>query len=328
MNRYAKIFVRLMVSVTLVYIILSYFNINLNNTISEIKRAEFILLAMLIPLVINPLISNNRWKVFLRIQGINEKFTSLVRINFISVFLGFMLPSSTGFDAIRIYMIEKRHKSKLGMGGASVIIERLLGFYMLSFLGLVGAIVAYYSKGVSIHVLYAVLFIHFFVSLVILVSKNKFLFRKVSGVLEQTSHFKMVANYTEKLYKAINTFPIKSTLQYTLPLILLFQLACIICAYLLFIAFGVNVPFYYHMAFLPLILILSIIPVSISGFGIREGGFVYFYNLIGVSNEIAMVVSLLYYAILMLVPALVGMILYLFSKDSAKIETNKSQIYD
>ena len=94
-------------------------------------------------------------------------------------------------------------------------------------------------------------------------------------------------------------------------LILLFQLSTIFCGYLIFRTFDVNLPFYFHLAFLPLIQIISIIPISISGFGLREGGFVYFYSLLGVDNGIAFTVSLLYYVILVITPAIVGMGLYI-----------------
>jgi len=73
-------------------------------------------------------------------------------------------------------------------------------------------------------------------------------------------------------------------------------------------------PFYNHLAILPLIQIISIIPVSISGFGIREGSFVYFYRILGVNENIAFFASLLYFSLLVLTPALIGMILYLVDK--------------
>ena len=112
----------------------------------------------------------------------------------------------------------------------------------------------------------------------------------------------------------LNLFPIKKSLKYTIPLILAFQFSTIVCGYLVFLAFAVDLPFYNHLAILPLIQIISIIPVSISGFGIREGSFVYFYRILGVNENIAFFASLLYFSLLVLTPALIGMILYLVDK--------------
>lgn len=69
---------------------------------------------------------------------------------------------------------------------------------------------------------------------------------------------------------------------------------------------------------MPLIYILSMIPLSISGLGIREGFFVYFYGLIGVEPSIVIAVSLINYLILSVVPALIGGIIYIFSDIGIK----------
>jgi uncharacterized membrane protein YbhN (UPF0104 family) len=67
------------------------------------------------------------------------------------------------------------------------------------------------------------------------------------------------------------------------------------------------------MAFLPLIYIAAMIPVSISGWGVRESVFVYFYGLIGVDPTTAFSVSVVNYMILSMVPACVGGIISIVS---------------
>lgn len=304
----------LKIIITLSILIIVYFTLDgkIVNAIKSISRPFYIFISLLIPTFLIPIIVNNRWKVFLEIQGIQENFFSLVKINFISIFLGFLLPSSTGFDAVRIYIIEKKHKEKLGSGGAAVVIERILGFYLLSLMAIVGSFVAYYN-GTGISVVYLSIIINILITLGILFLRSKFLFKSISKKLDRIKILKKISGYLNKLYSSINSFPIKSTILVTIPLILLFQLSCVFCVFLLFKSFNLQIPFFYHLAFLPLILIIAIIPVSISGFGLREGGFVFFYGLIGIDGNVAFLVSLLYYAVLMLVPATIGMIIYLFS---------------
>lgn len=314
--KYIK-YIRIIVTVLILLGIYLSLDSNLIHAFSNIVKIKYIYVSLLIRLVVIPVIVNNRWKVFLKIQGIEEDFFDLVKINFISIFLGFLLPSSTGFDAVRIYLVEKRHKNKLGAGGASVIIERLLGFYLLSLMGVVGSIVTV-IKGTGIGVFYLAIAINLFISIVIILLKNRFLYVTLTDTLRKIKYFKKSIHYIDKIYSAINTFPMKKALWVTVVLIFLFQLSCVVCNFLLFKAFDVNISFYYHLAFLPLILILSIIPVSISGFGIREGGFIYFYGLLGVDRSIALLASLLYYAVLVLVPALIGMFLYITNIDYKK----------
>lgn len=315
-NRY-KTFIKLLVSSSILILLISFFDMNIISAFERIQNHNYIFISLLIPVLINPLISNNRWRFFLSAQGISEKFFSLVKISFISIFLGIILPSTTGSDAIRIYQIEKRQNHLKGAGGASVIIERLLGFLILSFLGIIGAFIAVLNDG-SIYLLYLTVFIHIAILIVFIILKNGFIYRYINRYFSKTKKAKGISNYLRAIYLAINIFPIRKVLPPTIPLILAFQLSTIICSILLFYAFNVDVPIFYHFTFMPLIQIFSIIPITISGFGIREGGFVYFYGLLGVDENISFLISLLYYAVLMIVPAFIGMIFYLFDGMSYK----------
>lgn len=302
---------RLFISFIILFIIIKNTNINFSSIFTLIKKPLYLVYAIAIPLFITPSIGNNRWKIFLKVQGINERFFSLVKINFISVFLGILLPSVTGSDAVRIYMIEKRNKQKIGAGGASVVIERLMGFYLLSLLGVIGALVAR-NHDVSSNILYAALITNIFIIFLFLFMSNKYLYSKLTNYLLKIKRGKKIIGYITSTYSAINSFPLKKVILLTVPLILLFQLSNIFCGYLIFKAFAIDLSFFYHLAFFPLISIILIIPVSISGFGLREGGFVYFYGLLGVDSNISFFVSLLYYLILTIIPAFIGMLLYVF----------------
>ncbi len=320
-----KYFIKYVFALVVLTAIIYFFDLNVLLAFKSIHYKYYLLIALLIPLLFNPLISNNRWRIFLKVQGVNESFFSLVRINFVSIFLGLLLPSSSGFDAIRIFMIEKRNKQKLGAGGASVIIERFLGFYILSFLGIIGTLFVL-EKGVSINILYFALLINISIIFVFILLKNQYLYSKIFNVLSKIKRFKRMVNYISLLYGYINSFPFRKVLLSTIPLILLFQLSGICCCFLIFKAFGVDIPFLYHLSFMPLILIISIIPVSISGFGLREGGFVYFYSLLGIDNNISFLVSLLYYFLQIVIPAFIGFLLYTFSSNQFKTIKTELQV--
>ncbi|OFX88783.1 MAG: hypothetical protein A2W99_04760 [Bacteroidetes bacterium GWF2_33_16] len=314
--------IKFLIGFIIIAILVWSIDINLLSAFKSIKYLYFLGFALIIPLIINPIISNNRWKIFLKVQGIDEHFFSLVKINFVSVFFGILLPSSTGFDAIRIYIIEKRNKKQKGGGGASVVIERLLGFYILSVIGIIGSIFALKHQ-LSKDLLFSIIAINICITLVFIIFKNQFLFHKINILFSKVKRFKRLNNYLSLLYSSLNSFPLKNVLLSTIPLILLFQFSSIICGFLIFKAFNVNIPFFYHLAFLPLISIISIIPVSISGFGLREGGFVYFYGLLGIDGNICFLSSLIYYFILMIIPAIIGFLIYVFGPDQFKIIKNE-----
>lgn len=73
---------------------------------------------------------------------------------------------------------------------------------------------------------------------------------------------------------------------------------------------GENIPFLSFLIFVPLIILFAMLPVSISGLGVREGAFVLFFGLIEVKPETATSLSLLWF-MSMAVAGLIGLIEYL-----------------
>ena len=120
-----------------------------------------------------------------------------------------------------------------------------------------------------------------------------------------------VLDFIDRTYFSIAHFPYKKSFFISTSLILLYQLATVFVVFLVFKAFDVNLPFSQHLAFYPIIAILSAIPVTISGLGLRESFFVYFYSLVGVAPEVAVTVSLVNYCVQVVLYASIGGVVYL-----------------
>ena len=60
---------------------------------------------------------------------------------------------------------------------------------------------------------------------------------------------------------------------------------------------------------MPLIWVIVTVPVSISGLGLREGAFAFFFTQVGVSSADAVAMSLLYYFYNVIVGGLGGILL-------------------
>ncbi len=276
--------------------------------VNNISDPKWILFTIFIPSLIIPAISINRWGFFLRSIGIYEKPLTLVKINFLSIFYGLVLPSSTGFDAVRIYLIEKRNPQKRGKAGSTIIIERYFGFVILSLIGVFGVISIsnLLTKQQFFYMLTAILLILIMLILMGLVISNQYIFNLANKILTKSKYFKKGFSYLISLHDALRTFPISKVLLNSLLLIVLLQLVSILNVYFLFRAFDMDISFSYHLAMMPIINIISIIPISISGFGIREGAFSFFYSLVGVEPTLALVISLMNYLIIMGIPAIIG----------------------
>jgi glycosyltransferase 2 family protein len=79
-------------------------------------------------------------------------------------------------------------------------------------------------------------------------------------------------------------------------------------------ALGLTVPVWYLVLFIPLVNILSYLPLSFTGAGVREGGYVFFLSLVGIAKEEALAFGLLWTAMLFATGLCGGVVLLLSSE--------------
>jgi len=91
---------------------------------------------------------------------------------------------------------------------------------------------------------------------------------------------------------------------------LVFNLSLIVTQAYLGRAVGVHLSLGYFFLFVPILSSLLTVPISISGFGVREGGYVVLFGQAGVAAPQAVAMSLLFYAV-NAITGLVGGALYL-----------------
>jgi len=72
---------------------------------------------------------------------------------------------------------------------------------------------------------------------------------------------------------------------------------------------GVEISPLYFFIFMPIIWIIMTIPISVSGLGVREGAFIFFFSQVGVTNSDAIAISLLYYSYNVIVGIIGGLLL-------------------
>jgi hypothetical protein len=79
-------------------------------------------------------------------------------------------------------------------------------------------------------------------------------------------------------------------------------------------AVGLSLPAGYYFAFVPLVTVISMIPVSLNGLGLREGAYVFFLRQADVPIEIGMAFGLSWFVILF-VSGLAGGIVWVLSAE-------------
>ena len=81
------------------------------------------------------------------------------------------------------------------------------------------------------------------------------------------------------------------------------------------LALHLSVPFSFCLIVYPLVGTFSAMPISVNGFGLREGGYIFLLALIGINSEKGIAFGLLLFLIVA-VDSLIGGILFLVKKAS------------
>lgn len=304
-------FLKLLIAFFICAFLIHTFDLKLTSLISDITGWHYLALTAVIPITFSSFFSVNRWQVFLRFNSIDETLASLWKINLVSQFQGLILPSSQGADAFRMFHIERRHPKKQGAAGSTVIIERMIGLLVLCTFTLFAFPFLPASNN------YAPLLMTVSAVSCIAVATQIILTSKKIHTLYNSRIIKnpllsLVLAYIQKLHARTIDFPYRRAITSSLLFICCYQISLILVVDLVFRAYGYDIPFIQHFALYPIIAILTMIPITVGGLGVREGFFVYFYGLLDVPADIAVGVSLTNYILMVLIPAACGGVIHLW----------------
>ncbi|QOY38317.1 lysylphosphatidylglycerol synthase transmembrane domain-containing protein [Anaerobacillus isosaccharinicus] len=244
-------------------------------------------------------ISAYKWFLLCRLNG-EVTFYQCFRWYYIGFFFNNFLPGSIGGDVSRIIYASKVLGSQQAV--ASVSVERLFAGIALIVTTVTGILSI--NEGASLlgQVSIFVMMISFFIAVIFFKPFEKFMIR-IFG--EKITSF----------YKAIEQYKQKSQILWLLLFYsILFQIFFVFVTTYLFKAMGVSVPFMAQVAFVSIISILTMIPISINGIGVREGAYAYLFALVGVAEFISITVSLLFF-ILVLVGTSIGGLFWITEKN-------------
>ena len=307
---------RLLLSSGLVVFLL--YTVDVGETLAVLIHGQpiYLFLAFIIALGDRVLMAY-KWTLLLKPKGIRLPMTSAIGTYWVSSFLGVFLPATVGSDALRVYAVVRG-----GYGTAdvisSIVIERALGFIALFTFVLVSIILSiavfgqhFFSGMWNLFGIFAALLM--LCTAAVYLSLNTAVLRRLNTAVVRrgvhVEHHKFVAKARE-LYQSYAAYRhYKATLFTFLALSLIETLFPLFWTYFLALAFNIHVPLLYFFILVPITLVLVRLPISLDGFGIQEGAFVYFLGLIGVARSEAFSLGLGSH-ILAIVSLLPGGLLY------------------
>ncbi len=277
------------VSISLLLIIL--LNVDWETTVENLRNADLAIL--FVALVLNlaeRLELTYKWNLLIRVRNIIVSFGRLFLINSIGGFLGLFLPSSLGTDVVRGFYLAKNNSEK-SVTVSSIFVDRVMGMFSLLLLCLIsvfftGEILSKFNFEIYI----VAISIFTVISFYIFQKKETAIF--LEKIIKKVKYQKFLEKGL-KLHASIleyKKFP--KTLLVTFILTLFVQITRILTYYFVALSFGVSVPFIYFILIIPIIMLVIMIPISIGGLGVREGAFVAFFTLAGMSVNDAVIISI------------------------------------
>jgi glycosyltransferase 2 family protein len=286
------------------------------DVLAALAGADWRLIAIAVALVVaDRALMAYRWLVLLCILDPAERppFSDVIRIFFVSTFLGTFLPASVGADAVRAYSM-----TRLNVRGsdavASVFMDRMLGVASLFVMAAVGLLLARdLAENVTIVLALAVAAAACAVTLLVVFSETAA--RGVSAML--TPMPARVRATGDRVLASIRRYS-----AYHGQLVNVFagsvavQILRVVQAYFLGRGLAIALPLPAYFAFVPLILIVMLLPVTFNGIGTSQVAFVWFFGRAGVPAASAFTLSVLFVA-LGVVGNLPGGLLYAFGRQTA-----------
>ncbi len=279
---------------------------------NSVKESNYflILLGIIISFLIIWVMSY-KWNILLRVNNYKVSTIRLVIITMITSFLGLFLPSSFSTDVLRGYYLTKEKSSKL-LSASSIVIDRLSGISSLLAIALIGFYFS--SELLNIDILKEVIIgLSFFILFTILFFLNNKIANRIIHFMDNGNNiFNKLKNFYISLLE-FKKYPIVLFFSFLLSLIV--QILRVLRFYVIAVAIGINMEVFYFFLIVPLIMLAIMLPITLGGFGIKEGVAVSFFVLIGISLNDSIVITLIE-SITMTFVVLLGGVLYMFYKPS------------
>lgn len=249
------------------------------------------------------------WRRLMYAQGKIVPFWPMLRINFISYFLGTFLPSVSA-DVLRAYGLARYLDEQGGVGdsASSVLMERLVGMFTLMLTCMVGAILVLDNKSAPLVLTVCVLGL-----LAVLAIALSLWFGLLAVIMERLPERLRKRLWNAKIQRfvrAVESYRDKpGIVLQVIGMMLVFQMLRALIPYVTALALGVNFSLLYFMAFIPLVVLTALLPISIGGLGVSQGAFVGLFATVGMDPAAALAISLLV-NIILLISNLPGGIFY------------------
>lgn len=272
------------------------------------KQDHSLILQASLLLVFQCLLGGIRWRLIVNTLGAAKRHLLSVfqsqRIYYIGGFFTTCLPGTVGGDMIRVWLARDTG-IPLSLAINSVIIDRMVALFAVGILVLCNMPMIAGLLGLNIALVYGIAVVALQIAVFVIYYSDRLLKRyayikPVHWLLHFMLSLKMILS-RPVLFLVSLILAIIAHVSYTLS-------ACVLAQSL-----GIPISMMQCLSFIPLIMLVTSIPISIGGWGLREASMVGLLGLIGVKSEAALMLSIQMGLLIMLV-TLPASVMWLFHK--------------
>jgi len=261
-----------------------------------------------------------RWQVLLRAQGIFVGFFEAMRLTFIGFFFNNVVPGLTGGDVVKAVMIARAHKGRGPDAVSTVIVDRAIGLLVLAAMAAVVLLFSFsryptIASWVFLSLAAATLGICLFMS-----RRIRKLFR-----IDRLLNLLPGSDALKRLDRAFLLYRTRRPeMIFCLAISAVSHVFNVLSVWFLGMDLGVDPDhglqqpaLLTYAVVVPIIMIVSAVPVLPGGWGVGEAAFGYFFRTVGIRNlSLAVGLSVLHRVSMLLWSLLGGVFLFLSRREA------------
>ncbi|MGW8247043.1 MAG: lysylphosphatidylglycerol synthase transmembrane domain-containing protein [Acidiferrobacterales bacterium] len=296
-----KLFLRLVITVLLFVLIFRSLDVDHRRLLDVIQNINYGLLIPAILLqVVSTLVASYRWYLIMHVLEFGQSLFFYIGSYFKGTFFNQALPTSIGGDAVRILDI-----GTLGSGHKEafygVFIDRVIGLSGLMILNLIAILLSPDLLPPGLQWVIALIASGGIVGVVALLLLKNF---QWLTRLKITRMFHHISNRMNRVYHS----PISAAIQTGLSLLI--HLLTLGAVFLIGRSIGIELSFLTFLVLVPPALLLTIVPVSLAGWGVRETALIGLFQYVNGDKTLVLAMSMLF-GLMLIVAALPGLYFYL-----------------
>jgi len=255
-----------------------------------------------------------RWRVIMRGVGIDYSVARATAVWTIGFFASAVTPAKAG-DAVRAFYVRADSGRSFGEAFLTVFVDRLWDLLFVLGGGLI-TLVVFSRRYIEIPSFWLVIGATLMIAAVAVVATNRTAMKKLLqplfGLLVPAQYKERFSLNFHSFYDSLQSYRGQGARHLTVFLMTLLCWA-LIFTFAWFIAdlLGIDVSVGYVFLIMPIVTLVELVPISVSGLGTREATVIYFFSVIGLGSVEAVGFSISYLILGTYLTALIGFFLWL-----------------